>query len=63
MYKKQDKPWQIKTGERGIPFSVSEARMAANEHKDMDQYHQYIIFWLCDRVEELEDQIRKNTHK
>jgi hypothetical protein len=62
MVKKLDKPWQLKPGERGIPFSVSEARSAANSYK-MDQYHQYIIFWLCDRVEELEEQIRKNIHK
>jgi hypothetical protein len=42
---------------RGIPYTVSEARGAAREHKNMDQYHKELMLFLCNRVEELEGNI------
>ena len=37
-----------------IPFTIREARLAAEQHKDMDEYHRDMILWLCDEVERLE---------
>ena len=56
---KKDIPEQ--EDERGIPYSVSEARGAAREHKDMDIYHKELMLFLCDRVEELEQKIQKSN--
>ena len=41
----------------GTPYTVTEARMAA-ENNPMDIYHKEIILWLCDKVDEL-----NNTNK
>lgn len=46
-------------GSFGTPYSVSEARGAANEHKDMDQYHQGLMLWLCDEVDRLNKLVPK----
>ena len=48
---------------QGIPYTVLEARMAANDHKNMDIYHKELILFLCNRVELLEKEIRKLTTK
>ena len=40
-----------------IDYSVEEARMAVDLNV-MDFYHKDLILWLCDRVEELEEQLR-----
>jgi hypothetical protein len=38
-------------------YSVEEARMVVAIHV-MDVYYKDLITWLCDRVEELEEQLR-----
>lgn len=37
--------------EKGIPYSVREARGAAHSHRDMDVYHRHLMLWLCDELE------------
>jgi hypothetical protein len=36
--------------ERGIPYTVSEARKAIMLHR-MDPYHRDLMAWLCDELE------------
>lgn len=51
---KPNQPPKPKT-ERGIPYSVGEARawVEAYGHR-IDIYPRELILWLCDRIEELE---------
>jgi hypothetical protein len=43
----------VKKGERGIPYTLEEARKAVDT-PDMDQYHKEIMSWLIYEVERLE---------
>jgi len=43
----------VKKGERGTPYSLTEARMVAERHS-MDEYHRQIICWLIYEVEKLQ---------
>ena len=48
--------------ERGIPYTVGEARTVVEMHK-MDLYHKEIIEWLCDQVEELMAKLEVGSSK
>jgi len=43
----------------GTPYSVAEARLTAQDHKNMDIYHKELILWLCNRIEELEKELKR----
>lgn len=52
---------EIAPVERGIPYTVYEARGAAKEHGYlMDRYHERSIYWLCNRVELLEEELKED---
>ncbi len=46
------------TQEKGIPYTVTEARIAA-KHQSMDIYHKELILWLCDEVEQNNPKMRE----
>jgi hypothetical protein len=48
-------------GSFGTPYSVSEARGAAQKHKDMDQYHAELMLWLCDEVDRLTNLLKARS--
>ncbi len=39
----------------GIPPSIGEVRLVLQEHK-MDAYHRFLMTWLADRVERLQEE-------
>ena len=49
----------VKKGEFGTPYSLSEARMVAEQHQNMDGYHREIMCWLIYEVERLEKEVKK----
>jgi hypothetical protein len=48
---------KMSTEKESAPYSVEAARIVADKNNKMDDYHKSLIKWLCDQVDELQDQL------